>query len=184
MRNFLLNLSSKIRIRSGTYDLSGKQTVDIYKQLIVGDILLKGNNKHLDSIFRDDYSFAGIYIGNGNVAISTKDGITTEDIVTFCRCDTIMIWRLVWHLEERLEIIDRCIRRVNQFIEYTRNYYCRFIGIDHELYSLDIVDACYKELIFHRTNNKLSSNDLMSCPSLHIIYTNNTINIEDHNVKR
>jgi len=167
----ILNVLSRIKILPGTFNVSGEQTRSIHDQVKIGDILLKGYKRYLDCYFRcGHYHHSAIYIGGGNVAFLTETGVKIQDIISFCRCDRIIILRV--YSEKYDEIVERALRRIQQFLDVTKLYDCTFGNINHRLYSLDFIDMCYKELNFIRTNNKLSGISFLENKNLEVIYGN------------
>lgn len=168
----ILELFSKIKILPGTFDLSGEQTRSIMKQVRKGDILLKGYTRYLDSYLRNGiYHHAGIYIGKGFMVCMSEEGVEPIDLIEFCRCDKIAVLRLE-SCNERSDIIERSLRRCEQFIEATLEYVCTFDVIDHRFYSLELIGMVYKELGFSRTNKKLTDESFLQNKYLRLIYGN------------
>lgn len=72
----------------------GKVVLDLMKVVQPGDILLRGWDSYLDSIFiRGDYSHAGIYIGNNKVIHAVAPNVCETTIIDFAVCDRICVIR-------------------------------------------------------------------------------------------
>jgi hypothetical protein len=140
--------------------------------ILSGDILVKGYNGYLDGLVRPGkYHYAGIYVGDGLVCYMTSDGVEVIDIIDFCRCDRIIVLRME-DINDKFEIIDRVLRRCNQFIDITNRYVCQFSNISHRIYSPELIDMCWLELELSRTNTKILCEDIINNKSFKIIYGN------------
>lgn len=79
---------------SSAYEIKGQHMRDILSILKPGDILLRRYNHYLGSLAVPGYwSHVAIYVGDDKVIHMLGNGIAREDILTFMRCDDIMVLR-------------------------------------------------------------------------------------------
>ena len=78
------------------YEVTGEKVLDIMDTLENGDIVLRGYNHYLDGKFIPDslkYSHGAIYIGENTLIHAVAEGVSEINIVEFCQCDRIAIFR-------------------------------------------------------------------------------------------
>jgi cell wall-associated NlpC family hydrolase len=113
------------------YEIKGPHTREILNVLKPGDILLRRYNHYLGSIFIPGYwSHAAHYVGDGDVIHMLGDGITREDILTFTRCDDILILRCTdvelvkYSITESINLEDKNIQYDYDFKSGNKTLYC------------------------------------------------------------
>lgn len=86
------------------YQVTGQNVLDIINALKPGDIVLRGYNKYLDGKmipnFKNDvigigFSHGAIYIGDNIILHAVAEGVSQINVVDFCQCDRIAIFRPV-----------------------------------------------------------------------------------------
>ena len=78
------------------YDITGKQILEIIEIIKPGDIILRGYKQYLDGKFIPDplkYSHGAIYVGKNQIIHAIAEGVSYENIIDFCMCDRIAIFR-------------------------------------------------------------------------------------------
>jgi hypothetical protein len=78
------------------YAVTGEKLLEILNIVKPGDIILRGYAEYLDSKFIPDklkYSHCGIYIGNNTVVHAIAESVEYINILDFCLCDRIVIFR-------------------------------------------------------------------------------------------
>ena len=76
------------------HKVRGKDVRGILESIIPGDILLRRFDQYINTMFTPGFfSHAGIYVGNNNVVHSVSQGCVKEDILNFCRADSVCILR-------------------------------------------------------------------------------------------
>lgn len=107
------------------YQIKGDDQRKILENLEPGDILLRRYDHYLGSIAIKGYwSHAALYVDKDRVIHMLGKGITNEDILSFMRCDNIMILRLK---EKYKHIIPGAIDKAYKF---------QINGVDYD-YSFD-----------------------------------------------
>ena len=102
IKSKIISFFADIRIYPGgfilfgnsSYKIKGPQTREILNVLKEGDILLRRYSHYLGSLIIPGYfSHAAIYVGDNEIIHMLGAGITKEDILTFLRCDDIVVLR-------------------------------------------------------------------------------------------
>lgn len=143
----IVNFIADIRLYKGGiilygdshYDIKGPTARKIIDALEPGDVLLRTYKHYLGSILTKGYwSHAAIYVGNNNVIHMLGDGITTEDILTFTRCDDIAILR-----SKDLELISIAIEKANSYMAEDIEYDYDFDKKADKFYCTEFIWQCY-----------------------------------------
>lgn len=173
MKNLLYKIKSKIiaflsdiRIYKGgfilfgdsSYKINGRHMRRILSLVRPGDILLRRYSNYLGSIVIPGYfSHASILVDECTVVHMLGDGVTKEDILTFMRCDDLMILRI------------RDGSKVNSAIAMAYNilYKCikydyNFDNLPKRMYCTEFVDICYGNII----RKKIGSNNVITPDAL------------------
>jgi uncharacterized protein YycO len=76
------------------YKIKGPHMREILEALEPGDVLLRRYDNYLGTFFiKGHFSHAAIYMGDDKIIHMLGEGIVEEDILTFMRCDDIVILR-------------------------------------------------------------------------------------------
>lgn len=148
IRKVFLNAFGHIKIYRGpfwlvydptTYEVKGKDVREIIKRIQPGDILLRGYRHYLDGYFIPGrFSHAALYVGDGKVIHSMSKGVFREDILDFCRCDLVGIYRPEIGQEEAIKKAENMIGRPYDF---------GFDFKDHDsVYCTEMVAAAYSHV--------------------------------------
>ncbi len=87
------------------YRMRGEDVRTVLSLIKPGDILLRGYINYLDGYFIPGvFSHAGMYIGNDTMIHSMAEGVFSDDILNFCRCDKLAILRFNTISDENIEI--------------------------------------------------------------------------------
>lgn len=122
------------------FKVTGDKVLEIVEVLKPGDIILRGYDSYLDGKFIDDqlkFSHGAIYIGNNEVIHAIAEGVSKLNILDFCQCDRIAIFR------------PR--RYTKQAIIYAKKYlgygydFC-FENGNSRLYCFELCALCYPKL--------------------------------------
>lgn len=74
--------------------VTGETIMKLIDILEPGDIVLRGWDSYLDSMFiRGDYSHAGIYIGNNMIVHAVSPTVCKTSIIDFSLCDRVCVIR-------------------------------------------------------------------------------------------
>ena len=78
------------------FAVSGYKVEKIMDVIEPGDVILRGYDSYLDSLFiksSKKYSHAGVYIGNNEMIHAVAPNVSKEHIIDFCNCDRIVVLR-------------------------------------------------------------------------------------------
>ena len=78
------------------FKMTGDKIIEVIDILKPGDIILRGYDYYLDGKFIPDklkFSHGAIYIGDGKIIHAVAEGVSYTNVVEFCECDRIAIFR-------------------------------------------------------------------------------------------
>ena len=78
------------------FKMTGDKIIEVMEILKPGDIILRGYDYYLDGKFIPDkfkFSHGAIYIGDGKIIHAVAEGVSYTNVVEFCECDRIAIFR-------------------------------------------------------------------------------------------
>ena len=78
------------------FKMTGDKIIEVIEVLKPGDIILRGYDMYLDSKSIPDklkFSHGAIYIGDGKIIHAVAEGVSYTNVVEFCECDRIAIFR-------------------------------------------------------------------------------------------
>ena len=148
VKNALISWFSDIRVYIGgvilfgssSYEIKGPHTRQVLNVLEPGDVLLRRYNHYLGSVLIPGYwSHAAIYVGDNKVVHMLGGGITDEDILTFLRCDNVMVIRC----EDSTKVaaaVKEAFNYLHKDIEY--DYEFNFNDIK-AMSCTELIDVCY-----------------------------------------
>jgi hypothetical protein len=101
-----------------SYEMKGNDIRNVLNTIKPGNILLRRYNRYLSGLMIPGYfTHSAIYIGDNQVIHMLGEGINKEDILTFCRCDSMAI--INCHNEQiNTKAIESAIFLYEQKIEY------------------------------------------------------------------
>jgi len=122
------------------HKVKGNEIRQILDEIRAGDILLRSFDGYLNTFFTPGFwSHAGIYIGNNTVAHSVREGVIKEDILDYCRTDSVALLRLkdYYHFNEEslLKYVEEC---VTNEVEYDYE----FKDNNGKVYCTEFVNIC------------------------------------------
>lgn len=126
------------------YKIKGKQSRNILDCLKPGDVLLRHYDKYISSLFIPGYyDHAAIYVGDGMVSHAIAEGVILEDILSFIRCDDVMVLRAPddIHEEASTYAAGRAVRFVEDKAEYDFDFDENTLN---KIYCSELVYQCYK----------------------------------------
>lgn len=124
--------------------LAGSKIRDVLKSVEVGDILVRGYSRYLDSAFiPGKYSHSGIYIGDGKMIHSVAEGVCEIDILDFLQADRCAIIRLSKSIDtsKRDSIIAEAIKLAKSYIGTKYDFF--FTEGDSALYCHELTASCF-----------------------------------------
>jgi len=159
-------LLSDIRIYSGgfilfgnsSYKLKGPHMRRILNVIKPGDVLLRRYNNYLGSIvIPGHFSHAAILVDECNVVHMLGDGVTKEDILTFMRCDDLMVLRI-----KDSSKVNSAIEKAKELLYKGVKYDYNFDNLPKRMYCTEFVDICYGNII----RKKIGSNKVITPDAL------------------
>lgn len=166
VKSFIVSFIADIRIYNGGiilfgdshYNIKGPHVRNIIDTLEPGDVLLRTYNNYLGSILTKGYwSHAAMYIGDNNVVHMLGEGITTEDILTFTRCDDVAILR-----SKAAGLIQPAIEKANNYMADGIAYDYNFDKLPDKFYCTEFVWQCYGCPIIKDTDKFILPDDLLN----------------------
>ncbi len=107
-----------------------------------GDILLRRFDGYLNTIFTPGFwGHAGLYVGNNKITHAISKGVIEEDILDFCRTDSVCVLRL--KNITKMSTNDY-IKKAFKFIGISYDY--GFSSENKKLYCTEYVDVVYDNI--------------------------------------
>jgi len=151
------------------YQIKGHHQRQILDTLKPGDVFLRRYNNYLSGLMIPGYfTHAAIYVGDNQIIHLLGDGICKEDILTFMRCDNIVVLRY-----KDQSVIDNVIKKayeqLNKQVEYDYDFNT---DSPDKLYCTEFVDFCFgypvKPFIIH---NYIIPDDFLASVNFDIVWT-------------
>lgn len=140
------------------YGIKGPHVRDIIDILEPGDVLLRRYAHYLGSVLTKGYwSHAAIYVGDNNVVHMLGDGISTEDILTFTRCDDVAILR-----SKDASLIQSAIEKANNYMAEGIAYDYNFDKLPDKFYCTEFIWQCYDCPIIKDVGKFILPDDLLN----------------------
>ena len=136
--------------------LKGDKIRKILNTIQPGDILLRRFDSYLNTILTPGFwGHAGLYIGNNSIIHSIGKGVIEEDILNFCRTDSLAILNVNITQEER-DIAIQDIKKLKgnkydfNFNPHNKQYYCT-----------ELMDVSFNG-IFYKDYKEIMSNYILT----------------------
>ena len=159
MGNFFYKLKSKflkwvaeIRFYKGGvvffgeshYTVTGEDMRRVLDCVQEGDVLIRRYSHKLGSVFiPGHFSHAALYVGNNKIIHSIGSGVQEDDILHFCRCDSISILRVPnINVSEISIIIKKAVAMKNNHVKYDFD----FRKGNDTYYCTEFIDVCMEDL--------------------------------------
>lgn len=148
-----------------SYKVKGHDMRKILETLQPGDVLLRVYQHYIGSIFVPGFwSHAAIYIGNDSVIHMLGHGICKEDILTFMRCDGIVVLRC-----NKPGMIEPAIAKANYYLNAGTDYDFGFIRGDTSLYCSEMIYHCFEKDPLIKFDKYILPDDLI-CELFNVVY--------------
>jgi len=148
MPKWVLNLASNIYLsykplfilyHPDLHRIKGREVRSVLESVEAGDVLLRQWRGYLNTIFTPgQWSHAGLYVGESKVIHALGKGVVEEDILDFCRTDSIAVMRPIDGGAES------AIEKARELIGSEYDY--QFESGDQQYYCSELCDACYDQL--------------------------------------
>ena len=149
------------------HKLKGHEIRRILDVLQKGDILLRRWDGYLNTILTPGFwAHAGLYAGGDQAIHALGDGVIKEDILNFCRADSLAVMRV------KGGDPDAAIRRAHEVLGKPYDY--EFEGNDDQYYCTELCDVCYGALFADdyttvAGNSVLTPDGLRNSPKLDLV---------------
>ncbi len=134
------------------FKMTGNKIIEVMEILKPGDIILRGYDMYLDSKSIPDklkFSHGAIYIGDGKIIHAIAEGVSYTNIIEFCECDRIAIFR-------PKKGQKAAIAKAKKFAKSKVPYDFGFSRGTSAMYCFELCGECYDKLsIPHCTVKKL-----------------------------
>lgn len=128
------------------HKLKGYQIRQIINIIEPGDILLRVLGTYINSLFTPGFwSHSALYIGNDEINHAVGNGVVKEDLLDFCRCDSICILRVKREYQNR---ILNALQNSNKMELANTPYDFDFSNGNGQVYCTEFINDCYDNL-FH-----------------------------------
>ncbi len=148
--DWLVGLTSKIYIsnmplwisyKPEHHKLKGTQIRKVLDELQPGDIILRRFNGYLNTKFTPGFwGHSAIYCRENTIIHSVSAGVVEEDILDFCRTDSVII------LRSNIDNIDIVLKNCQKFKDEKIKYDYQFEDGDNEFYCTEFINECFNKM--------------------------------------
>jgi uncharacterized protein YycO len=136
--------------------LKGDKIREILNTIQPGDILLRRFDSYLNTILTPGFwGHAGLYIGNNSIIHSIGKGVIEEDILNFCRTDSLA----VLNANVIFKVKNNAIKNIKKL--KGSKYDFKFNSNDDKYYCTELIDVVYNG-IFYKDYKKIMSNYILT----------------------
>jgi uncharacterized protein YycO len=133
--------------------ITGDEIRSILYVISPGDVLLRRWNGYLNTIFTGgSYGHAGLYIGKNTVIHATGQGVIEEDILDFCRADSLCV------LDVKNGDTKAAIKIAKQLRGAGYDY--DFQSTNKKYYCTELADYCYLG-VFRNDYKEIAGNSVL-----------------------
>lgn len=126
------------------HKIKGTEVRKILNVVQRGDIMLRRYDGFLNTIFTPGFwGHAGLFVGHDSVIHAVGKGVIEEDILTFCRTDSVSVLR-VKSADDGL--IDTATACATKHAREKTEYDYRFKAKNGNVYCTELVHECYNKL--------------------------------------
>lgn len=138
--------------------IKGYEVRQVLNVLQKGDIMVRRWNGYLNSFFTPGYwAHAGLYVGNNKVINSLREGVIEEDVLDFCRTDSIAVAR------PREGDADAAVTMAYELLGAPYDY--QFQSGNSAYYCSELCDVCYNRM-FRDDYSQVAGNRVLTPGSL------------------
>lgn len=164
---FLIKLTGDVRLskrplfisyRPRIHKVKGFEVRQILDVIEPGDILLRRYDGYLNTIFTPGFwGHAGLVITDRKVIHAIGKGVIQEDVLDFCRADSVVVLRVkyVGLIESAIEMAKKLERERTAY-----DYEFRSNDKAKKVYCTELVDFCYNN-IFNKDYKIVARNNVL-----------------------
>lgn len=132
-----------IQYKPHHHKVKGFEVRRIMNNIKLGDILTRRFDGYLTTKFIPGFwSHSGMYIGKNKVIHATGKGVIIEDILDFCRTDSVGVYRL----NTNNEYISTAIKNAKAMEKKHINYDYRFKNDNGAVYCTEMINEAYNKM--------------------------------------
>jgi uncharacterized protein YycO len=136
------------------HKLKGREIRRVLESLHKGDIMLRRWDGYLNTIFTPGFwAHAGLYVGNNKAIHALGRGVVLEDILDFCRADSLAIMR------PKKNDPDKAVETAFKLLGKEYDY--EFESNDDQFYCTELCDVCH-DRIFREDYRSMAGNSILS----------------------
>lgn len=127
------------------HKVTGPQVRNVLRTVLPGDILLRRYDRYLNTLLTPGFwGHAAMYVGNDEVVHAVSKGVIGEDILSFCRTDSICVLRAI---DEHAALVPEAVNKAKAIERIHPPYDYDFKNNNGSYYCTEFVDACYRGLL-------------------------------------
>jgi hypothetical protein len=127
-----------VTYKPSMHKIKGNEIRDVMKKVKPADILLRRFDGYLNTLLTGYWGHAALYVGYDDVIHAVSKGVICDDILDFCRADSICILTRKDRTVENVEEAIACARSLVNIAKY--DYEAD--ADDDEYYCTEFVDKC------------------------------------------
>jgi hypothetical protein len=141
---YLHNYLFWIVYRPHHYAMSGPDVRKVIENVQPGDILLRRYDGYVNTLFTPGFwGHAALCVNRTEVIHAVGVGVVREDLITFCRTDSVAVLRLK---DATADMTERAIACAEAHEKARTAYDYRFRDKNHAVYCTELVNVCYNGL--------------------------------------
>jgi len=147
-----------IKYHPELHKLKGHEIRKILEVLEKGDILLRRWDGYLNTFFTPGFwAHAGLYVGDNKAIHALGHGVVKEDILDFCRADSMAVMRLKdGHPDKAVEFAHKCLGH---------EYDYQFESGNDQYYCSELCDVCH-DRVFKEEYETIAGNSILTPDAL------------------
>jgi uncharacterized protein YycO len=119
------------------HKIKGHEVRKILNVLKKGDLMVRRWDGYLNTILTPGFwAHAGLYAGDNKAIHAVGEGVKEEDILTFCRADSLAVLRV------KDGDPDKAVDTARKYLGHEYDY--EFEGNDDQFYCSELCDVCYE----------------------------------------
>ena len=138
---YLHNYLTWLVYRPHHYAITGQDTRTILNSVQRGDILLRRYDGYVNTLFTPGFwGHAALCVSANDVIHAVGVGVMREDLITFCRTDSVAVLRLK---DATPEMIDKAVACAEAHEKERTAYDFQFSDKNRSVYCTELVNVCY-----------------------------------------
>jgi len=139
---YLHNYPGWFVYRPHHYAMSGPDVRKVIEAAQPGDILLRRYDGYVNTLFTPGFwGHAGLCVSANDIIHAVGVGVVREDLITFCRTDSVAVLRVK---DATREMIERAIACAEAHEKARTAYDYQFSDRNHAVYCTELVNVCHR----------------------------------------